>query len=228
MTVRAAPGRRSEYGGAGTIGAPALNRDPAWPRVCQFRRIRMGKRIQLPDSREIDKVALDRERWKYVLQDRVRPSELAAVVIHFGRFVVFENLVQAAVGAAIGMQQQNDPVRAVQPDGLPHLPDQKFPVGFVLGRREGFSAAGHNDRIGIHDRDALQEFPQYAIEAMIETGHYHRIAVILFRRRPEMENSFHRTVPVEQPRLRSSHLPAGNASNVSSLRSSPQAPQPLN
>lgn len=109
---------------------------------------------------------------------------------HLGGGVIVEELVQATVGAAIRMQEQDDPVRAVQPDRFLDLGEEEPAVGFMFGRSQRFGAACNNNWVGIGDPDPLQKSPQDAIEAMIEARHDNRIAMILLRWGMEMKDAF--------------------------------------
>ena len=75
--------------------------------------------------------------------------EFVAMMMELRRLIAAECFLQTAVRAAIGMEQQNDAVRAVEPDGFLDLTDEKIPTRLVLGRRQRFGSARDDDRIGV-------------------------------------------------------------------------------
>ena len=109
-----------------------------------------------------------------------------------GSLVVFENLVQTSISAAIGMEEQDHPVRAVQLDGFLDLFEKEDPVAFVVGGGQRFRAARHNDGIGVDDADPFQKFAENEVEAVVEASHDHGIAMILLGWGTEVEDAFHR------------------------------------
>ena len=116
--------------------------------------------------------------------------EFVAVMMELCCVIAAENFLQTAVRAAIGMEQQDDPVRAMEPDGFFDLSDEEVAVRLVLGRRQRFGSTCDDDRIRVDYFDALQKLSQHAIEAVIEARHDDRIAVILLRGRVKVEYAF--------------------------------------
>ena len=108
-----------------------------------------------------------------------------------GGLVAFETLVQTTVGAAIGMEEQHRPVRAMQLDGFLDLFEKEDAAAFVLGRGQGFGAPRHNDEIGVDDADPFQKFAEHQIEAVVEASHDHGIAMIMLGWGIEVEDAFH-------------------------------------
>src|SRR5215471_1287262 len=98
---------------------------------------------------------------------------------------------QAAVSAAIGMEHQEDGFGLVQAHGETDLLQHEFAVVLVLWRSQVLGAAGDADGVVIVEPQALDEFPQRQLEAVVETPDDGCVALVSFPRRLEMKELLH-------------------------------------
>ena len=70
-------------------------------------------------------------------------------VVNALRGRVAAELLQSAVGAAIGVQHQDHAPGAVQANGFANLFQDEFAFGLQLGRCQALGATGDLDRVGI-------------------------------------------------------------------------------
>src|ERR1700675_1763477 len=105
---------------------------------------------------------------------------------------------EAAIGATIGVQHQDNALGVVQAHGRANLFQHKLTVGLEFRRGQAFGPTGNLDGIGMRHADAFEEFAKPQVKAVIETPKDRRVAIILLPRSFKMKNLFHDGPPTER------------------------------
>ena len=111
-------------------------------------------------------------------------------MLQFPIAVALEAALQSAIGAAVGMDHQDDAAGLVEKNGFLDLIENEFAIRRALRRRQALGSAGDLDGIGIDDPDALQEFAETKLESIVEAPDDGRVAAISFAGRVEVEELF--------------------------------------
>src|ERR1700729_1159769 len=98
---------------------------------------------------------------------------------------------EAAIGATIGVQHQDNALGVVQAHRRANLFQHKLAVGLEFWRGQAFGPTGNLDGIGMHHADAFEELAKPQVKAAIETPKDGRVAIIPLSRSFEMKNLFH-------------------------------------
>ncbi len=113
------------------------------------------------------------------------------VVKALGGRVAAEAVGQAVVGAAIGVQHQDDAPRSVQAHGFADLLEHELAFGFQVGRGQALGASGDLDGVGVRHADAFEELAESELKAIVEAPDHGGIAVIFLARGVEVKDLVH-------------------------------------
>jgi len=141
----------------------------------------------LPYTFKVHKVPVDIQLRILPLQKFHGAMQVRPVVLRLADRIIIK-CSQAAIGATVRVQHQQNGVGAVQADGFANLVQDKCAVSFVIVSGQAFGPAGHPNRIGIHYANTLSELPEHLIKAVVKAPDNRRITFVSFPRRLKMEN----------------------------------------
>src|SRR5205807_9382528 len=95
------------------------------------------------------------------------------------------------VSSTIGVQHQDDGLRAMQAHGLTNLFQDKLAITFMFGRRQAFCSSGYADGIGIEHPNALQQLAERGLKTIVVAPYYGGITSVFLTRGGEMQYLAH-------------------------------------
>ena len=101
-------------------------------------------------------------------QKNSRGRQFRVVVSSLDPAVALEATRQPPVGAAIGMQHQDDAIGSVQTDRLMNLIQHEGTVELLFWRGEGLGSSGDLDRVWLRNADPLEQLSAGSVEPVIE------------------------------------------------------------
>jgi hypothetical protein len=129
-----------------------------------------------PQTLEIGEIGLHFESRQGFLQNSGGLRQFALLVCRFSLLVSRESTFQATVRAAVGVGDEDHPLRLVQFYGLANLFKNKLAVTCHRRRSEIFGASRDPDVVRIDNPRLSQKHVNRSSEAMIEARHDRGVA----------------------------------------------------
>src|SRR5258708_39813656 len=109
----------------------------------------------------------------------------------FGSSIAAKAAGETPVGAAIGVNHQDNAPGPVQVHRFANLLQHEFTLCLEFGRSQAFGATGNLDGVGIVNANALQEFAECQVKPVVETPKNGGVALIPLPRTFEIKYLFH-------------------------------------